>query len=548
MFDAPTFNIPLGSEVSGDDPLGLAPVNERLYGSVFPGINNVVRYILIYALLCWAAWRVEEHLRKQAKCLTTMEVTDLFESMQEKVELLVTWANVGREDVTGLVGTRRKFPEDDRRVTMRFETFGTNEAAYMAAVQYGPSITNGLGFLEARAHDTFGCTESGKQLAEALDHSLRASPHYKWLSDVTGLSARRSQVMALRPLLDVLQPRKIQQQVFLSRLIPECVDGEDKSLDANRRSGMQLALRAIESVNAWNGRRKRASTGASEDEVRAAMSRGCSPDGRQFDLSGVELAQAKWAVLQLRQYQRACFEAFYVGLEFVLSGQVDILDRSKAGVAAFMGRLCEEAFEGKRKPLVRHIEEAVRESQGDSSSLFRAALKEVKADVFECRYRLLDTEIEVMDGNRMPLLAEAAQGLVFCSVEAGNLASDPRMRPYLRLDEDKIPLSKMPELVAKFGARPIKELAAHIVRHNVIARHYEIVALRSRQGDEKNRFRFVESDTGLRRYDDSRGLPGLTEARDRLARVLDLLEQSSLLEQDNSGYVVTKRGRGYLGA
>jgi hypothetical protein len=277
------------------------------------------------------------------------------------------------------------------------------------------------------------------------------------------------------------------------------------------------------------------------------MARGCSPDGRQFDLSGVERAQAKWAVLQLRQYQRACFEAFYVGLEFVLSGHVDIPDRSKAGVVAFMGRLCEEAFEGKRKPLVRHIEEAVRESQGDSSSLFRAALKEVEADVFECRSRLLDTEIEVMDGDGMPLLAEAAQGLVFCSVEAGNLAADPRMRPYLRLDEDKMPLSKMPEFIARFSARPISELAAHIVRHDVIERHYEIVALRSRQGDEKNRFRFVESDTGLRRYDDSRGLPGLTEAQDRLARALDLLEQCSLLVQDDSGYVLTQRGGRYVG-
>ena len=64
MFNAPTFNIPLGSEVSGDDPLGLAPVNERLYGSVFPGINNVVRYIRVYSLLSWASWKFKEYLIK----------------------------------------------------------------------------------------------------------------------------------------------------------------------------------------------------------------------------------------------------------------------------------------------------------------------------------------------------------------------------------------------------------------------------------------------------------------------------------------------------
>ncbi|HUO44891.1 MAG TPA: hypothetical protein VMT94_08295 [Burkholderiales bacterium] len=142
----------------------LAPVNERLYGSVFPGINNVVRYIRIYSLLCWATWRFEDYLHKNASSLTTSEVTDLFKGMQEKVELLVTWANIGRNGVRGLVGTRRNFPNNNKQVALRFDAFGSNEAAYMSAVQYRPSITNGLGFLEIRQHDTFACTKVGEQI------------------------------------------------------------------------------------------------------------------------------------------------------------------------------------------------------------------------------------------------------------------------------------------------------------------------------------------------------------------------------------------------
>ena len=184
MLDAPTFNVPLSSEISGDDPLGLAPVNERLYGSVLPGINNVVRYIRIYALLCWATQRVEEHLKKNSNGLTTKQVTALFDGMREKVELLVTWANLDIKARGGLVGTLRKYPADERIVNLTFDAFGTNEAAYMSAVQYRPSVTNGLGFLEARAHDTFACTAAGRELADAIDAALRASPHYKWFANI----------------------------------------------------------------------------------------------------------------------------------------------------------------------------------------------------------------------------------------------------------------------------------------------------------------------------------------------------------------------------
>ena len=97
-------------------------------------------------------------------------------------------------------------------------------------------------------------------------------------------------------------------------------------------------------------------------------------------------------------------------------------------------------------------EELIRDLPGKQPSLYLAALKESEADVFECRRELPDTEIEVLNGKEMPLLAQALQGLVFCAIEAGNLAADNSMQPYLGLDDDKRALAKMPELVARFSS------------------------------------------------------------------------------------------------
>jgi hypothetical protein len=305
---------------------------------------------------------------------------------------------------------------------------------------------------------------------------------------------------------------------------------------------MVLALRAVAAANAMNRRRKRARVGASEREIRTAMARGCAADGTVLDLAGIEKAQAKWAVLQLRQYQRACVEAFYVGLEYVLSGEVALQDRSINGVAEYMGVLAEETFTRGVRLIVGDLEKEIRSLQGSHASLYQAALAKPEADVFQLREDLLDSELDVLEGSGMPLLGEAVSGLVFCAVEARNLATEERMRSYLALDPDKLPLAALPPLINQYRSHPVRELVAHMVRIEVIDRHYQVVAMRSRSADEKNRFRFVETEDGLRRFDESRDLPLITEAQDRLARALDLLEQCDILERDEGGYVLMGRG------
>ena len=549
MLDKPTFNLPLGAEVSGDDPLGLAPVNERLYGSVLPGINNVVRFIRVYGILCWAAWQVEEHFAALAKNDQLPEnFSEISSSIFEKVELVLTWCHLKQDlnEPGDLVGSTRKFPVDEKRVKLRFETFGTNEAAYLSPGQYGPSVTKGLGFLIAREKNTYSCTDVGLELAHALDASLKKSPDYDWLRNPRAFATTRSHVLGFYPYLNLRRPTRQEQAIFLLRLIPETDEAEDDSLDANRRAGMMLVLRAVAATNGSYQRRRRAEIGANEDEVRAAMARGCSFDGRPLNLHHVEKAQAKWATLQLRQYQRACYEAFYVAIEVLLSGLYEVPDRSARGLAIHIGSLASKGLVEGEKGTVSNIAQEISKLQGDTSSLYMAGLKENTTDVFQLRKELLSLDPNVIEDGAMPLVTQATWGLIFCAVEAGNLRRDKRFAPYLRLDDDKKPLYSMPELLDRFSNSLTKDFVAHIVQQDVVARHFEVVSKRARSGDEKNRFRFVQSDDGLRRYDEERKLPGLGEAQDRLARALQLLEQCQLLKKDEHGYVATIRAQQYL--
>ena len=66
MRDAPIYADAVQREVVGDDPLGLAPTNERLYNSAFPGFNNYVRHIRVYSAICWMTRQVALALERGA--------------------------------------------------------------------------------------------------------------------------------------------------------------------------------------------------------------------------------------------------------------------------------------------------------------------------------------------------------------------------------------------------------------------------------------------------------------------------------------------------
>lgn len=201
MLDAPIFTSPLDPDIAGGDPLGLAPVNERLYNAVFPGINNVVRYIRVYSSICWMVNLVDQYFQKHSSELNKGDAVRIANEAYEKVQLVLTWINQEKGH-TQLAGTGRHFPSDDRKIRLVFETFGPSSASLLEAVAYRPSLTTGLGFLERKTDGTYACTKAGLALANAFDAHARTSKKYRWLSDVTLMETKRSTVFALESVFD----------------------------------------------------------------------------------------------------------------------------------------------------------------------------------------------------------------------------------------------------------------------------------------------------------------------------------------------------------
>ncbi len=104
MLAAPTFNLPPETKSQGGDPLGLEAPNLRLMGSVLSGMNNTVRYVRVYALLCWACWQASQHCEAAGIAVGAPESQPLFRNMLEKVQLVITWAHLHLKDTVHLVG------------------------------------------------------------------------------------------------------------------------------------------------------------------------------------------------------------------------------------------------------------------------------------------------------------------------------------------------------------------------------------------------------------------------------------------------------------
>jgi len=296
MLEAPLFTHPLTSDIAGDDPLGLAPTIERLYGAVFPGVNNVVRYIRVYSAICWMVERIDEFLRANAKSLTTVAAKQASDAALEKIQLMLSWANQGKGRLQ-LAGSSRQFPADDTSVRLRFEEFGSSRANLLDAAAYRPSITRGLGFLELRTNATYGCTSAGTALAQAFDLQAKESSAYTWLADVKALQAKRPIVLEVEDILDVGRPSKAEQQAFLQRFFPVLGQGVLDQATQNRWLSLQLVLRSVNAVCRRPRGSGKARGWASENEIRACMAR-AQVNGVRVPLARVQTVQAWWAVLQ----------------------------------------------------------------------------------------------------------------------------------------------------------------------------------------------------------------------------------------------------------
>lgn len=546
MFDKPIFSLPLDSKIAGDDPLGLAPTNERLYGAVFPGINNVVRYIRVYSALCWISQRVDRYLKLHGATLSNKEVKNLFDQASQKMELLIGWTNQ-HKGYRAVAGALRNFPTDNKPVKLIFESFGNSRVSLLDAVAYRPSITNGLRFLEQRTNATFGCTPAGELLANAFNSHIESSTHYEWIANILKLNISRSDVLEIEPFLDLGIPSHSEQSAFLQQFFPNLGEGRLDDFTQNRWLSIHLVLQSIHADTIYKQSIGKAGW-TTEDEIRIAMARGRTPDGTLLNLSGLETVQAWWAILQLRQLQRLALDTLFAMVERFLDSKTIAQETTSIDKCAQqLGDLLTPELISEYELNVVSLFNTFHESRGACDSLYATACSESDDpdeffDLFHHIQELRSGSLNIGDPEDNDALASAYIALIFCAAETDNLLNLQKTKDALETDRDSCSLLSLLALVKQMGNTTPSAFLSYVLKHWVILRHFQIVADRSRQNDGKNRFRFMVGDNGLERFDPAAGMSQPAFSQDRLQHILILSEQSGLLESKEGGYRLTKLG------
>jgi len=550
MRDEPTYSEALERSVVGDDPLGLAPTNERLYNSAFPGFNNYVRYIRVYSAICWMTQQLTRALEQGDE--TTLDADKVFAVGMEKIELALLWANLGAQQLAG-TRRRRHFPEDDEPIELSFATFGPSEVTLIAAVTYRPSLTGGFQLLEAKSGKTYECLPHGEALADAYDRAVCSLDDYEWLKSTSETECTRSRIEGLLPALNFEKPSRDERLAFLATFFPERLGDDTRPDDVARWRTLHLMLNAVSAAAAVKSVEGNPA-GATIEQVRACMARGVSEDGTAIVDEELEQVQAWWSVLQVRQLQRLCLEANYCVVERWISmresdSQGQSIDQCIREVAQ-----SSQAFLDERAALsVNSLRDYYLELQGGRKSLYETAAlgfddEHGYADVFEhIRYLRRREELEFDEDGDCEAVARAYEGLVFCAVEARNLAKNPDALQTMRADLDACSLLRLAEFAERHGTASSEEFIGSIVKEWVLLRHFEVVATRSMQADGKNRFRFVVGDYGLERFDRSAPLPMPAFAADKLEHALALCKQAGLLSGEGR-YELTASGRRQMNA
>lgn len=545
MLDVPIFTLPLDLEIAGDDPLGLAPTNERLYSAVFPGINNVVRYIRVYSAICWIVNRIDQYLKAHTGNLTKPEAKRISDEATQKLQLALAWVNQGK-GYTQIAGIGRVFPIDDSPVKLVFESFGNSRVSLLDAVAYRPSLTNGLGFLEPRDNGTFACTKAGEALAKAFDNHARSSAQYEWLADVLALETRRSYVFNLEDVLDVGSPTEAEQTAFLHQFFPSAEQVDLDKLTQNRWFGLHLMLHSVHSICKDN-RAIGLPARATEHEIRACMARGLTSRGNPLRLDTLATVQAWWAVLQLRQLQRLALDVLYCVVERWLNeqnivGAVTSIDACSQRIGASVL----DGLEADYRPSISVLINNFHKEQADEDSLYAAFCStepNSQLDAFNHINELMNVDMAFDESGNNPAVTSSYVALVFCATEALNLYKKSETKEVLLRDRDSCSLMSLMSLIDRMKSSSPDSLVAHLVKFWVLLRHFSVVAERSQHGDDKNRFRFVVGDHGLERFNPMIALPSPAVAQDRLQHTLLLCHQSGLLDEKAGHYKLTTFGR-----
>lgn len=553
MLDQPLYT-ELVDEAAGGDPLGTAPVNEMLYRSTFPGINNVVRFIRIYSAICWMVRQIDSAARKQKN----PDIEELSNIGLEKIQLLITWYNV-MQGVGGLAGATRVFPVNNRRVTLRFrsivgridakatelnaEHISGDGAYFLQAVQYGPSIINGMRFLATTSiPNAFQLTEAGEALADAFEAAVAEHPWRNWLADLKKATVTRAEVYEeMEGLLNLNSPSKYEIAAFGDQFFPEKRDTAIGPNWQHRHAGVTLALRALEAEQILAD--EVGTKGVTVDELRYAMARGCASNGTLLNLNGIEQSQGWWANLQLRQYLRTALDTLFRCAESWIQDAV-VYDRPRDTIdcARGLGTALTAALPDDHRATVGSLFEEIQGHRGKYSSLYAASpylSKEMRLEYL--RLALVEScNFEPHTDMEATALRNAYIALIYCGAEAENLRSHSHIEQ--QYDNERVSLAKLRFLVNSHANSTPAEFMAHIVQFYVLLLHFSVVQERS--GDGRNRFRLLKGDWGLERAGQLVALSGARILEDRLEHAVLLLAQCRIVREISGGrFVLTKEGR-----
>lgn len=513
--------------VSGVDFLGLGAVNERLIATFLPGINNVTRHMRVYSVMCWMAWRFEMHFKEEGEALSTREIRELFTSFKEKIELLFTWGNQGRD--IGIVGSRREFVREGTQ-TLKFSELGANRASWLDAVQYGPSLKsgNGLGFLTTAVGSTLRPTQIGTNLAQAIDGVLKHSRYYARLCDLHDNTATPDMAEDLGQLWSIHDSSIEERQVFAEAFAPFSLS--DPPLGAATRCA---AVRLI-----WSALRKSGGSGTPQD-VRETLARASLRADTNFVRLEDRPTLCIWIVLQVRQLQRLCHEGLLRWIESVLVHGHFESARSTARLARVCGSLVLKHLNLGSGATVEQLTSEVKNKLGSYGSPLHAGGRIPEVDLFEHARTMINLGHSPEAIERLPSLAVYGLALVFVQAEA--LESDELFaRPLALGARDRISISTLVELFRSYSGKSLEDFVVMLIESCTVGQHFATAAARLEQ--DKNKNRFIPCEEGLRPLITPAQVQLLGSTLDRLDVAMQLMGDCGLLHwsEDDHKYFLPK--------
>lgn len=536
------------------DPLGTASPNETIYRTTLPGLNNVVRFVRVYSAICWMVRQIEKEVQRHRNA----DVGEISRMGLEKIQLLLTWYNKEVNLLNGLAGGNRPYPKDNRKVALRFESFGApvdgdddddenyeggSNVSYLQAVQYQPSIVNGLRFLSStNVPGAYQLTEHGDALADAYELAIENHPWRNWLSNLSKLTVTRNDVIEkMGGLLDLTKPSKKEAREFLARFYPAPGSVLDLPNWRNRYAGLTLALRALQAEQSRATRI--GESGVHVDAVRFAMARGCAQDGTPFARDGVEQVMDWWKTLQLRQYLRLSLDVLLRCTEgWILDATNHSHERHVSDCASGLGQTLLSTLPADQRPRVRDLADSIRATQKHYPTLFAAGPYMPQERRLERLFAILASlaKFRRHSDDEALALRQAYLALVYVGVEAANFENIGLKA--IDSGSERISLARIRHQVDEFADASPAEFFAEMVKSNVLHQHFRVA--QERNNDGRSRFRVFPGEVGLERRVNG---PQLFEPRvlaDRLHHALLLLEQCGMVQKLNYyQFVLTAAGR-----